>query len=61
MPSKRAWFHQLPEILDVLRSLDRSHLDRHGFEQFFGVVLSPPPTLGRSFNFPPCLLHCNWT
>ena len=27
MPPKPTWFHRLPEILDVLRSIDSSYLD----------------------------------
>ena len=41
MPSKRAWFHRLPEILDVLGPMDASQLDRQGVERLFGV--GPPP------------------
>ena len=37
MPSKPTGFHRLPEILDVLRSMDASHLDRQGVETLFGV------------------------
>ena len=37
MPSKPAWFHRLPEILDVLCGMDTSHLDRQAVEQLFGT------------------------
>ena len=37
MPAKLAWFHRLPEILNVLRGMDSSHLDRQAVEQLFGV------------------------
>ena len=37
MPPKPTWFHRLPEILDVLHSLDTSHLDRQGVEHLFGA------------------------
>ena len=37
MPSKPAGFHRLPEILDILRSLEAGHLDRQAVEQLFGV------------------------
>ena len=33
MPSQPAWFHRLPEILDVLRRMDTSHLDRQAVER----------------------------
>ena len=38
MPSKPAWFHRLPEILEVLRSMDATHLDRQAVETLFGVA-----------------------
>lgn len=37
MPSQPAWFHKLDEILDVLRGMDASHLDRQAVEKLFGV------------------------
>ena len=37
MPSKPTWFHRLPGILDVLRGMESSHLDRQAVEQLFGV------------------------
>ena len=37
MPAHPAWFHRLPEILDVLRHMDTSHLDRQAVEKLFGV------------------------
>ena len=37
MRPQPAWFRRLPEILDVLRGMDSSHLDRQGVEQLFGV------------------------
>ena len=40
MPPKPAWFHRLPEILDVLTSMDAGHLDRYAVEQLFGTDTS---------------------
>ena len=37
MHPKPTCFHRLPEILDVLRGMDSSHLDRQAVEQLFGV------------------------
>jgi hypothetical protein len=37
MPSQPAWFHRLDQILDVLRSMEASHLDRQAVEKLFGV------------------------
>ena len=37
MPPNPTWFHRLPEILDTLRGMDSSHLDRQAVEQLFGV------------------------
>ena len=37
MPPKPTWFHRLPEILDGLRGMDSSHLDRQAVEQHFDV------------------------
>ena len=37
MPPKPTWFHRLPEILDVLRGMDASDLDRQAVEKLFGV------------------------
>ena len=37
MPPKPTWFHRLPEILEVLRTMKDSYLDRQAVEQLFGV------------------------
>ena len=37
IPSKPTWCQRLPEILDVLHSMDASHLDRQAAEKLFGV------------------------
>lgn len=37
MPAQPAWFHRLEEILEELRALDASHLDRHAVENLFRV------------------------
>ena len=36
LPAQFVWFHRLPEILNVLRGMDSSHLDRQAVEQLFG-------------------------
>ena len=35
LPAPFAWFHRLPEILDVHRGIDATHLDRQAVEQLF--------------------------
>src|ERR1022692_2754268 len=37
MPSQPAWFHRLDEILDTLRGMESSHLDRLAVQKLFGV------------------------
>lgn len=37
MPAQPAWFHRLPEILNDLRALPVSHLDRRAVQKLFGV------------------------
>jgi hypothetical protein len=37
LPAQPAWFHRLPEILEELRALEVSHLDRRAVEKLFGV------------------------
>ena len=37
MPSKPAWSHRLPEILEVLRRMDATDLDRQAVQTLFGV------------------------
>ena len=37
MRAQFAWFHRLPEILNVLCRVDSSHLDLQAVEQLFGV------------------------
>lgn len=37
MPAQPAWFHRLPEILEELRALEISHLDRLAIEKLFAV------------------------
>ena len=37
MPAQPAWFHRLPEILEELRELEVSHLDRLAVQKLFGV------------------------
>ena len=57
MPSKPAWFHRLPEILDALTGMDASHLDR-------SAVVSRPSRFGtveKPFGVWECrrhLAHC---
>ena len=37
MPYQPAWFHRLDEILETLRSMEASHLDRLAVQRLFGV------------------------
>ena len=37
MPAQPAWFHRLEEILEELRALEISHLDRLAVQRMFGV------------------------
>ncbi len=37
MPSQPAWFHRLDEILDTLRGMESSHLDRLAVQKLFAV------------------------
>jgi len=37
MPAQPAWFHRLDEILDTLRGMPSSHLDRQAVQKLFGV------------------------
>ena len=37
MPSQPAWFHRLNEILETLRGMESSHLDRLAVQKLFGV------------------------
>ena len=37
MPSQPAWFHRLDEILETLRGMESSHLDRQAVQKLFGV------------------------
>ena len=37
MPAQPAWFHRLEEILEELREMEVSHLDRRAVEKLFGV------------------------
>lgn len=37
MPSQPAWFHRLDEILETLRGMESSHLDRLAVQRLFGV------------------------
>lgn len=37
MPAQPAWFHRLDEILETLRGMESSHLDRQAVEKLFGV------------------------
>lgn len=37
MPAQPAWFHRLAEIMEELRELQVSHLDRHAIERLFQV------------------------
>jgi len=37
MPYQPAWFHRLDEILETLRGMESSHLDRLAVQRLFGV------------------------
>jgi hypothetical protein len=37
MPYQPAWFHRLDEILETLRGMESSHLDRQAVQKLFGV------------------------
>jgi hypothetical protein len=37
MPAQPAWFHRLDEILETLRAMESSHLDRLAVQELFGV------------------------
>jgi hypothetical protein len=37
MPAQPAWFHKLDEILETLRGMESSHLDRQAVQKLFGV------------------------
>src|ERR1022692_2533330 len=37
MPYQPAWFHRLDEILETLRAMESSHLDRRAVQKLFGV------------------------
>ena len=37
MPYQPAWFHRLDEILDTLRGMESSHLDRQAVQKLFAV------------------------
>src|ERR1035438_672654 len=37
MPAQPAWFHRLDEILETLRGMESSHLDRLAVQKLFGV------------------------
>jgi len=37
MPAQPAWFHRLDRILEALRKMESSHLDRQAVEKLFGV------------------------
>jgi hypothetical protein len=37
MPAQPAWFHRLPPILETLRGMEVSHLDRLAVQKLFGV------------------------
>ena len=37
MPYQPAWFHRLDEILDTLRGMESSHLDRLAVQKLFAV------------------------
>jgi len=37
MPSQPAWFHRLDEILETLRGMESTHLDRQAVQKLFGV------------------------
>ena len=37
MPTQPIWFHRLPPILETLRGMEVSHLDRLAVQKLFGV------------------------
>src|ERR1039457_2792533 len=37
MPSQPAWFHRFDEILETLRGMESTHLDRQAVQKLFGV------------------------
>src|ERR1017187_9395947 len=37
MPAQPAWFHRFDEILETLRGMESSHLDRQAVQKLFGV------------------------
>ena len=37
MPARPAWFHQLDEILETLRAMESTHLDRRAVQKLFRV------------------------
>src|ERR1035437_5521397 len=37
MPAQPTWFHRLDEILETLRGMESSHLDRQAVQKLFGV------------------------
>src|ERR1019366_7999858 len=37
MPAQPAWFHRLDEILETLRGMESTHLDRLAVQKLFGV------------------------
>src|SRR3984957_10716928 len=37
MPSQPAWFHRLDEILETLRAMESTYLDRLAIQKLFGV------------------------
>src|ERR1017187_8444911 len=37
MPSQPEWFHRLDEILETLRGMESTHLDRQAVQKLFGV------------------------
>ena len=48
MPPKPTWFHRLPEILDVLRKMEASQLDRQALERLFQVGERFPRQVGTN-------------
>jgi hypothetical protein len=45
MPYQPAWFHRLDEILETLRGMESSHLDRLAVQRLFGVRERRAPQL----------------
>src|ERR1019366_4394784 len=63
MPSHPAWFHRLDEILEALRGMESSRLDRLAVQKLFGVrerrarqIMAGLPGL-RAGNASAVLLH----